>query len=145
MLIFIYSLCFYLYILQCNSGFDLHMYIPLYLFTVHLRYNHSILIRYSYYIVVTYVHIVVSYYFFFLYLIMNWSLSVFIASSSFPVDNCIKLYWMFLDMGQLYLHIYACTYTFLIYLLHMYCIFAQYRYDILINYICLSVFVHLTQ
>ena len=35
-LIFIYSLCFYLYILQCNGGFDLHMYIPLYLFSVHL-------------------------------------------------------------------------------------------------------------
>ena len=64
-MIFIYSLCFYLYILQCNSGFDLHIYIPLYLFTVHLLYNHCILIRYSYYIVVTYVHIVVSYYFFF--------------------------------------------------------------------------------
>ena len=62
-LIFIYSLCFYLYILQCNSGFDLHIYIPLYLFNVHLLYNHSILIRYSYYIVVTYVHIAVSYYF----------------------------------------------------------------------------------
>ena len=114
MLIFIYSLCFYLYILQCNSGFDLHIYIPLYLFTVHLLYNHCILIRYSYYIVVTYVHIVVSYYFF-LYLIMNWSLSVFIALSSFPVDNCIKLYCMFLHMGQLYLHIFThlCLYIYI--------------------------------
>ena len=70
MLIFIYSHCFYLYILQRNGGFDLHIYIPLYLFTVHLLYNHCILIRYSYYIVVTYVDIIVSYYFF-LYLIMN--------------------------------------------------------------------------
>ena len=127
MLIFIYSLCFYLYILQHNSGFYLHIYIPLYLFTVHLLYNHCILIRYSYYIVVTYVHIVVSYYFFFLYLIMNLSLSFFIALSSFPVDNCIKLYCIFLTWVSYiytYLHIYACTYTFLIYLLHMYCIFA---------------------
>ena len=66
MLIFIYSLCFYLYILQCNSGFDLHMSIPLYLFTVHLLYNYCILIRYSYYIVVTYVDIIVSYYLFFI-------------------------------------------------------------------------------
>ena len=107
-LIFIYSLCFYLYIIQHNGGFDLHIYIPLYLFTVHLLYNHCIFIRCSYYIVVSYVHIVVSYYFFFLYLIMNCSLSVFIALSSFPVDNCIKV-----------------IYTFLIYLLHMYCIFAQ--------------------
>ena len=69
-LIFVYSLCFCLYILQCNGGFDPHMYIPLYLFTVHLPYNHCILIRYGYYIVVTYVDIIVSYYFF-LYLIMN--------------------------------------------------------------------------
>ena len=45
MLIFIYSLCFYLYILQCNGGFDLHMYIPLYLFSVHLLYNRCILMH----------------------------------------------------------------------------------------------------
>ena len=63
MFIFIYSLCFYLYILQCNSGFDLH--IPLYLFSVHLLYNHCILIRYSYYIIVTYVDIIVVYIFLF--------------------------------------------------------------------------------
>ena len=69
MLIFVYSLCFYLHILQCNGGFHPHMYIPLYLFTVHLLYNHYILIRYGYYIVVTCVDFVVSY--FFLYLIMN--------------------------------------------------------------------------
>ena len=68
-LIFVYSLCFYLYILQHNGGFDPHMYIPLYLFTVHLLYNHYILIRYGYYIVVTYVDFAVSYYF--LYLIIN--------------------------------------------------------------------------
>ena len=42
------------------------MFTPLYLFTVHVLYNHCILIRYSYYIAVTYVHIVVSYYFFFI-------------------------------------------------------------------------------
>ena len=69
MFIFIYSLCFYLYILQCNGGFDLHMYIPLYLFSVHLLYNHCILIRYSYYIIVTYVDIIVVYIFFFLFCI----------------------------------------------------------------------------
>ena len=65
-LIFVYSLCFYLYILQCNGGFDQHMYIPLYLFTVYLLYNHCILIRYGYYIVVTYVDFVVSHYFFYI-------------------------------------------------------------------------------
>ena len=63
-LIFIYSICFYLYMLQCNGGFDPHMYIPLYLFTVHSLYNHCILIRYSYYIVVTYVDFIVSYFFY---------------------------------------------------------------------------------
>ena len=47
-----------------NGGFDPHMYISLYLFTVHLLYNHCILIRYSYYIVVTYVDFIVSHYFF---------------------------------------------------------------------------------
>ena len=31
-LIFLYSHCFCLYILQCNGSFDPHMYIPLYLF-----------------------------------------------------------------------------------------------------------------
>ena len=56
--------CLYLYILQHNGSFDPHMYIPLYLFTVHLLYNHCILIRYGNYIVVTYVDFVVSYYFF---------------------------------------------------------------------------------
>ena len=72
MFIFICSLCFYLYILQCNCGFDLQMYIPLYLFIVHLLYNHCILIRYSYYIIVTYVDIIVVYFFFFvLYLVMD--------------------------------------------------------------------------
>ena len=73
MFIFICSLCFYLYILQCNCGFDLQMYIPLYLFSVHLLYNHCILIRYSYYIIVTYVDIIVVYIFFFfvLYLVMD--------------------------------------------------------------------------
>ena len=95
MLIFIYSLCFYLYILQCNGDFDLHMYIPLYLFSVHLLYNHCILIRYSYYIIVTYVDIIVVYIFF----LFDHGLS------SFPVDNCIQVYRMFLDMCQLYLHI----------------------------------------
>ena len=69
MFIFICSLCFYLYILQCNCGFDLQMYIPLYLFSVHLLYNHCILIRYSYYIIVTYVDIIVVYIFFFLFCI----------------------------------------------------------------------------
>ena len=59
MFIFIYSLCFYLYILQCNGGFDLHMYIPLYLFSVHLLYNHCILIRYSYYCFI-YIYLFVS-------------------------------------------------------------------------------------
>ena len=47
------------------------------------------------------------YFFFFLYVIMDWSVSVFIASNSFPVDNCIQLYCMFLDMCQLVTHIYT--------------------------------------
>ena len=43
-----------------------------YIFSVHLLYNHYILIRYSYYIIVTYVNIIVVYiFFFFLYLIMD--------------------------------------------------------------------------
>ena len=54
----------YSYIIQCNGGFDLDMYIPLYLFSVHLLYNHCILIIYSYYIIVTYVDIIVVYMFF---------------------------------------------------------------------------------
>ena len=41
-----------------------------YIFSVHLLYNHCILIRYSYYIIVTYVDIIVVY-IFFLYLIMD--------------------------------------------------------------------------
>ena len=63
-LIFVYSLCLYLYILHSNGGFDSHMYISLYIFTAHLLYNHCILIRCSYYIVFTYVDFLVSYYFF---------------------------------------------------------------------------------
>ena len=89
MLIFIYSLCFYLYILQHNSGFDLHIYIPLYLFTVHLLCNHCILIRYIYYIVVTYVHIVVSYYFFFFISDHEW---ITISFHSIEQFCCRQLY-----------------------------------------------------
>ena len=63
-LIFVYSLCFYLDILQHNGGFDSHMYISLYIFTAHLLYNHCILLRCIYYIVFTYVDFIVSYYFF---------------------------------------------------------------------------------
>ena len=35
---------------------------------------------------------------------------------------------------------YVHKHTFMIYLLHMYCIFARYTYDILINYICFWLF-----
>ena len=83
--------------------------------------------------------------FFFLYLIMNWSLWVFLASSSFTVDYCVKLYCMFLLCVSCictYLHMYAFKYTFMIYLLHMYCIFARYSYDIVVNYICFFVVYH---
>ena len=71
---------------------------------------------------------------FFLYLIMNCSLSVFITSSSF---TCRLLYKVILYVSLIcasyictYLHMYACKYTFLIYLLHVYCIFGRYGYDI---------------
>ena len=40
-----------------------------------------------------------------------------------------------------YLHIYACKYTFMIYLLHMFCIFPTYSYDIVVNYICSLLFI----
>ena len=40
--LFLYSLCFYLYIWQCNGGFYLHMYFPLYFLV------------YIYYIIITY-------------------------------------------------------------------------------------------
>ena len=65
--------CLYLYILHSNGGFDLHMYIPLYIyiFTAYLPYHHYILVRCSYYIVFTDVDFIVFYYYFFLYLIMN--------------------------------------------------------------------------
>ena len=36
---------------------------------------------------------------------------------------------------------YACKYTFMIYLLHMFCIFSTYGYDIVVNYICSLLFI----
>ena len=102
--------CLYLYILHSIGGFDSHMYISLYIFTAHLLYNHCILLRCSYYIVFTYVDFIVSYYFF-LYLIMNWALSVFIALSSFPVDYCIKLLvflYVCWYVSVMFAHIYTC-------------------------------------
>ena len=91
MLIFIYSLCFYLYIVQCNGGFDLHMSIPLYLFSVHLLYNHCILIRYSYYIIVTCVDIIVVYMFFFVFFLFDHGL---ISISFYSIEqlSCRQLY-----------------------------------------------------
>ena len=90
------------------------MYIPLYVFTVHLLYYHCILIRYSYYIVVTYVDIIVPYYFFF---ISDHEL-ITISFHSIEQFSCRQLYKVILyvsDMGQLYLHIFThiCLYIYI--------------------------------
>ena len=96
MFIFICSLCFYLYILQCNGGFDLQMYIPLYLFSVHLPYNHCILIRYSYYIIVTYVDIIVVYIFFFFVFVDGLTSISFHSIEQF---SCRQLYTIILYLS----------------------------------------------
>ena len=107
-LIFVYSLCLYSYILHSNGHFDSHLYISVYIFTTHLLYNYCILIRCSYFIVFTYVVFIVSYYFF-LYLIMNWSLWVFIAWNRFSCRLLYKVILYVSDMCQLCLYIFTCV------------------------------------
>ena len=84
-----------------------YVYSTIYIYLLHI---YHIIITYLYDAVITlFLLMLISLFFiiFFLFLIMNWSLSVFIASSSFNVDYCIKLYCMFLDMCQLYMHIFT--------------------------------------
>ena len=74
------------------------MYIPLYLFSVYLLYNHCILIRYSYYIIVTYVDIIVVYIFFFFCFVFGDGLTG-ISFHSIEQFSCRQLYTIILYLS----------------------------------------------
>ena len=113
------------------------------IFTAHLPYNHYILVRCRYYIVFTYVDFILCYDFFYIWSwIDNYQfLSHWVVLMYTIISNYIVCFFICVSYICTYLHMYACKYTFLIYLLHMYCIFARYSYDIVVNYICFFLFI----